>query len=109
MAQSRDLTLRLERLETDVGELKSAVIHITDILLLQSERSSQEFRAVRAEIQGVRDEVQGVREEMKGMRQSLEERLDRLITATIRQGTLTAEHFADIERRLARLEERVGI
>jgi hypothetical protein len=38
----------------------------------------------------------------------LGERLDRLITATIEERTASTDRLRDIERRLSRLEDRVG-
>ena len=37
------------------------------------------------------------------------DRLDRLIAVTIQERTASTERLGDIERRLSRLEERVGV
>jgi len=75
---------RLDRLE-------NAIVHITDVLVLQSER------------------FDGLRDEMRVTREALSDRLDRLIAITTKERTLGVERVASIEERLTRLEERVGI
>jgi len=82
---------RLERLETDVGEIERTLVHIADILLSQNERMEAGFRSAR------------------DMQQSMVERLDRLIEVTIKDRTQSVERQGDVERRLTRLEEHVGI
>lgn len=53
---------------------------------------------------------------MDGMQRTMDDRLgavtdrlDRLIAVTIQERTTSTERLGDIERRLARLEERAGI
>ncbi|HKY38449.1 MAG TPA: hypothetical protein VJN18_21045 [Polyangiaceae bacterium] len=96
MANSRDLMARLGRLETsvavmarDVADLKTAAWRTADILADHSERLSGLQRMVDERLGGVTD------------------RLDRLIAVTIQERTAGTERLGDIERRLARLEERV--
>jgi uncharacterized coiled-coil DUF342 family protein len=114
---------RIERLE-------GALLHITDLLVLQGERMDFGFTSLREEMRGMREEMQGVREETRGMREetrsmreetrsmrdeargmreSVSDRLDRLIAITTKERTTGIERLASIEMRLARLEERVGI
>jgi hypothetical protein len=87
MAQSRDSMARLNRLE-------DALVHITDVLVLQSERMDFGFS--------------NLREETRAMRETLIDRLDRLIAVTTNERTIGVERLAGIEQRLQRLEERVG-
>ena len=82
---------RLERLETDVGEIERTLVHIADILLSQNERMEAGFRSAR------------------DMQQSMVERLDRLIEVTIKDRTQSVERLGDVERRLKRIEEHIGI
>jgi hypothetical protein len=89
---------RLGKLERDVDELKGAVIQISAILVDQSERMDAGFRSLREEF----------RAEMNQMRSALTERLDRLIAVTIEERTLSASRLLDIERRVSKLEERIG-
>ena len=81
---------RLDRLE-------GAIVHVKDILVLQSER-----------LDSLRDEIRGVHDETRVMREILTDRLDRLIAITTTERTAEVDRLANIERRLARLEERVG-
>jgi hypothetical protein len=111
MAESPYLA-RLERLE-------GAFVHITDLLVLQSERLDslrEEMHGMRGEMQGMRGEMHGLRDEMRAVRDetrtmssTLADRLDRLIAITTKDRTMSIERLASIEMRLARLEERVGI
>ncbi len=98
MASSHELMARLGRLETsvavmarDVAELKTAAWRTTEILADHSERLSGLQRTIDERLGGVTD------------------RLDRLIAVTIQERTAGTERLGDIERRLARLEERVGV
>lgn len=74
---------RLARLERDSTDVKKTLNQIANILADQSERIDR-------------------------LGDRLEARLDRLIAVTIQERTYSVERFTDIERRLARLEERVG-
>jgi hypothetical protein len=75
---------RLDRLE-------GAIVHITDVLVLQSER------------------LGALRDEVRVTRDALADRLDRLITITTKERTVGVERLASIEQRLTKLEEHVGI
>jgi len=83
MADSKTTMARLDRLE-------GALVHITDVLVLQGER-----------LDVLRDEVRMTRE-------ALSERLDRLISVTTEGRTFGIERLASIENRVAKLEERIG-
>jgi uncharacterized protein involved in exopolysaccharide biosynthesis len=81
---------RLLRLEQGVGELKQAVLQITEILVDQSRR------------------MDAARDEALELRRGLTERLDRLIAVTIEERTQGFGRLRELERRVERLEERVG-
>ena len=91
MAESKIVLTRLARVERDVGELKTAVVQITHILVDHGERMDSGFRTLRGE--------------MQELRESLGQRLDRLITVTIEERTESADRLANIERRLSKLED----
>jgi hypothetical protein len=95
MANSDPNEMRIRRLE-------QSVVQITTILVEQGERTDAGFNLVHKEIHGVRSELHDLRE-------AITDRLDRLITVTVQARTHDIERFADIERRLARLEGRVGV
>jgi hypothetical protein len=84
MAESKDTMARLDRLE-------GALVQITDVLVLKSER-----------LDALRDEVRVTRE-------ALTDRLDRLIAITTKERTLGVERLASIEQRLTKLEGHVGL
>ena len=98
MAESKSTMSRIERLE-------GAFVHITDVLVLQSER----LDGLREEMHGLRSEVRTMRETLTDRLESVTDRLDRLISVTTKDRTASIERLASIEMRLARLEERVGI
>jgi hypothetical protein len=124
MANSDDTSMdRLARLE-------GTLVHITDVLVLQSERMDFGFKSLREEMQemrgdmramredtrgmreetrGMREQTHGMREETRALRESVTDRLDRLIEITVKERTHGIERLAKIEERLSRLEERVGI
>jgi hypothetical protein len=91
-----------------VGRLESAVVQMTRVIVEQSERTSAEFKAVREEIQTLRGDLQTLRYEFQSTREALSERLDRLIAVTIKERSFGVDRLADLERRVARLEERAG-
>ena len=95
MANSQTTMARIERLE-------SALVHITDLLVLQGERMDYGFTSLREEMQGMRQEMQGMRQSV----QSVGDRLDRLMAITTKERTSNIERLLSIEARLARLEER---
>jgi archaellum component FlaC len=123
MANSDPNEMRIRRLE-------QSVVQITTILVEQGERTDAGFNllhkeihgvrsevhdlrgevnGLRGEVNGLRGEVNGLRGDMNTMREAITDRLDRLITVTVQARTHDIERFADIERRLARLEGRVGV
>jgi len=93
---------RLERVERDSSEFKKMLGQIANILSDQSERIDRVGE--RVDQLGERVDQLGERVDQLGDR--LGERLDRLIAVTIQERTYSIERFADIERRLARLEKR---
>lgn len=121
---------RLDRVEASLA-------HVTNVLVLQSERMDIGFGSLREELQanrrelrglseqtrlmaeqtrsmaeqvhGLREETRATREETRAMRETLTDRLDRLIAITLKERTVGIERLANIEQRLARLEEHVGV
>ncbi|HTQ08092.1 MAG TPA: hypothetical protein VMI54_29765, partial [Polyangiaceae bacterium] len=93
---------RLDRLET-------AVVHITDVLVLQSERMDAGFRSMREETQAMHRALSDRLDAVTDRLDAVTDRLDRLISVTMQERTLGIERLAKIESRLARLEEHVGI
>jgi hypothetical protein len=87
MAESKETMKRLDRLE-------GAIVHMTDAIVLQGDR-----------LDGLRDEMRGVRDAVS----QVTDRLDRLIAITMKERTMGVERLVNIEQRLARLEEHVGI
>ena len=105
MSQSDDPMARLDRLE-------GAVVKISEILVLQNQRLDDVNRRLDDANQRLDDltgEVRGLREETHAMHDGLATRLDRLIAATLQERSLGAERLLDFERRLSKLEERVGV
>jgi hypothetical protein len=108
MAESKDTMARLERLEQDVADIKGAIAQIVPLLVSHDERLGR--IDARLEQMDARFERMDARfERMDERFQQITDRLDRLIHVTIVDKTAWAERFLDMERRLARLEERVGI
>ena len=109
---SQSMEKRVEKLETDVGDLKGAVIQVTGILVEQSERVDAGFRQVHQEIratrEGLREEIRATREQLTDRMDGVNERLDRLIAVTMKERTGGVERLAEIERRRDKLEERAG-
>jgi uncharacterized protein YlxW (UPF0749 family) len=119
MANSKEMMTRLVKLETnvaamtkDVADLKAAAWRTTEILV----DHSQALSGLQRSVEGVQRSVEGLQRSMEGVQRSVDEklggvtdRLDRLIAVTIQERTASAERLGDIERRIARLEERVGI
>lgn len=95
MADSKAFMARLVRVERDSADLKKMLGQIARILTDQSDR-----------IDRVSERVDELGERVDRLGERLESRLDRLIAVTIQERTYSFERFADIERRLARLEER---
>ena len=99
--------------EERLARLEEAVVNIAGILVDQSARIDYGFRVAREENQALRNEmmerldsVNGRLDALAGKFDSVNERLDRLIAATLRSGTQTADRLADIELRLTKLEDR---
>jgi hypothetical protein len=95
MAESKSTMVRLERLERESRDFKRALVQITDILVDRSER----IDALGKTLGGRIDELGA----------TLGSRLDRLIAVTMQERTYSVERLTDIERRLGKLEEHVGI
>ena len=77
MAESpRNVEQRLEKLETDAGDLKGAVVQITTILVEQGQRVDAGFRQVW-------EETRALRQEMRGLNQRIMETEDHLKYAQI--------------------------
>jgi len=95
MADSKAIMARLVRVERDSTEFKRMLGQIANILTDQSER-----------IDRVGDRVDRLTDRVDQIGERLGDRLDRLIAVTIQERTYSFERLADIERRLARLEER---
>src|SRR5690242_5205735 len=101
MAHSEaDTMARLDRLE-------AAIVHITDVLVLQSERMDAGFRSMREETLAMHrglsdrlDAVTGRLDAVTGRLDAVTDRLDRLITLTMQERTLGIERLAKIEGRL---------
>ena len=91
MAESKDTMKRLDRLE-------GAIVHMTDAIVLQGER-----------LDGLQVEMRGMREAVTVRLDAVTDRLDRLIAITMKERTMGIERLANIEERLKRLEDRVGI
>lgn len=96
---------RLKRVETDVGEIKGAVVHISHILVDHGDR----LDTLTHRLDNVTNRLDTLTERVDSFQEAVTQRLDRLIEVTLRGRTADTERFADVERRLARLEGRVGI
>jgi hypothetical protein len=88
------LEKHVETLTEDVADLKKAAWRTTEILTDHSER-----------LGGLETKVASIDDKL-GL---VVERLDRLISVTIHERTASTERLGDIEKRLTRLEERVGV
>ena len=111
MAKSRDAMTRLERLEsnvavltTDVADLKTAAWKTAEILADHSER----LGGLQRSLDGVNERLDQLGGRLDQQLGGVNERLDRLIAVTIQERTASVERLGDIERRLTKLEERVG-
>jgi len=98
MADSDDVMARL-------GRLENAFIQVADVLVLQGDR----FDGVNERFDGVNRRLDALEVELRTTREALVDRLDRLIAVTTRERTLGIGRLADLERRLAVVEERLGI
>lgn len=93
--------LRLERLESDVGDIKGAVVNISALLLRHEERLDHMSNRL--------DHMAERMDTLCEQQASVVDRLDRLIEVTLKARTQDAERMGDFERRLTRLEEHVGL
>ena len=89
--------VRLDRLE-------SALVHLTDVIVLQGERMDFGFSSLREEMRTMREEMRTMREETRGMSdqtqgfcQTVTDRLDRLIAITTKERTTSVERLQSIE------------
>jgi hypothetical protein len=86
MTESKNVMARVER---DGGSLKRSQAQTTEVLVDMSQR------------------IDPLGLEVRELGNRLEARLDRLIAVTMQERTYSVERFADIERRLAKLESRL--
>lgn len=94
--------VRLEKLERDSRDFKRTLSQIANILVDQNDR----IDALGTRIDALDKNLSGRLDELGA---TLGSRLDRLIAVTIQERTYSVERFADIERRLTKLEEHTGI
>jgi hypothetical protein len=114
---------RLRKLEEGVGELKQAMLQVTEVLVDQSNRMDAGFAELRGQVTDVRGQMTDLRGQVLEIRREsielrresmdiwrgLNDRLDRLIAATMEERTLGIDRLRHLERRVERLEERSGI
>ncbi len=103
-----DAMLRLERLESDVGDIKGAIVNISALLLRHEERldhMSSRLDHMSSRLDHMAERMDTLCEQQA----NVVDRLDRLIEVTIKARTQDAERMGDFERRLTRLEEHVGM
>jgi chromosome segregation ATPase len=128
MANSDETMKRLARVEAtvvalaaDVVELKTAAWRTTEILTDHSEQLMhlrQALGGLNERADGLNERVDGLNERVDSLNERVDglgtkmdgvnERLDRLIAVTMQERTGGAQRLGEIERRLARLEERLG-
>jgi hypothetical protein len=107
-----DVMQRIARLETNVDDLKGAVVHIVNLLIEQGERMDgrvERFDARMERMDGCMERIEARMESMDTGIQAVTERLDRLITVSIQERTFGIERLAELERRIARLEAHTGV
>jgi predicted nuclease with TOPRIM domain len=97
MASSKALMARLERVERDSTDVKLVLRQVAGILSDQGDRLDR-----------LNERVDRLGDRVDQLGERLGERLDRLIAVTMQERTYSIERFADIERRLSRLEEHAG-
>jgi phage shock protein A len=102
---SEDVMQRIARLETNVDDLKGAVVHIVNLLIEQGERMDARMERMDARMERIETRM----ESMDAGIQAVTERLDRLITVSIQERTFGIERLAELERRIARLEAHTGV
>ncbi|MBX3128030.1 MAG: hypothetical protein KF718_15005 [Polyangiaceae bacterium] len=106
MAESNIIMGRVKRLET-------AFIQVSELLVDHSERFDRiegRIESIDARLEGVNQRLDSVTERLDSVTERLDsvtERLDRLIRVTVEERTFHYERLSDMERRLAKLEERV--
>src|SRR5262245_4870451 len=112
MAESKATMARLDKLDRESKEFKRALVQITDILVDQSERLDFLGKRIGDLGKTLGERIDRLGERLNGFGERLDglgTRFDRLIAVTIQDRTSSVERFADIERRLTRLEEHTGI
>jgi hypothetical protein len=97
-----------EELQANRQELRS-MSEQTRSMAEQTRLMAEQTRSMAEEVHGMREETRGMREETRAMRETLTDRLDRLIAITLKERTQGIERLSNIEERLARLEEHVGV
>jgi len=125
MASSKDMA-RLSKVEKDVGEMKVALIQLTHTAVEQSQRLdtvterldtvTERLDTVTERLDKLTDRVDVVTDRLDRLTdrvdtgfRAMTDRLDRLIAVTIDERTRSYDRMHDFEKRLERLEERVGI
>jgi chromosome segregation ATPase len=114
MASSDEVMKKLAKLEKQVDalsqdgrDLKAAAWRTTEILTDHSEQLSSLDRRLTS-MDGRLTSMDGRLTSMGDKLTAVVDRLDRLIAVTMQERTVSVERLGDIERRLTRLEERVG-
>jgi tetrahydromethanopterin S-methyltransferase subunit G len=108
MAGSKLIMARVKRLEM-------AFVQITQLLVDHGERFDRidkRLEGIDRRFDGVDKRLDGVTERLDGVTERLDgvtERLDRLISVTIEERTRHYDRLQDIEQRLTKLEELVGV
>jgi uncharacterized coiled-coil protein SlyX len=87
---------RLAKLENDVGELKTTVVRISEILV----DHSQHLTSIDRRLDGIDRKLDGL--------VGIQERLDRLIAVTVDERTRSFERWRNLDERVTKLEERVA-
>jgi hypothetical protein len=99
MANSSDDAMqRITRLESNVDDLKGAVVQIVNLLIEQGERMDARMERIEERMDGMN----------AGFR-SVTDRLDRLIAVSMQERTSGVDRLAELERRVEKLERNAGI
>ncbi len=108
MAESDIIMARLTRLET-------AFIQVSEILADHSERFDRidrRLESIDGRLEGIDRRFAALDTRLDGVNERLDgvtERLERLIRVTIEERTNHYERLRDVEKRLTRLEDHVGL